>query len=197
MKTWELVFAALVVVLNLQLHVHGVPQVPCYFIFGDSLADNGNNNLPQTKAKVNYPPYGIDFPNGPTGRFTNGLTMFDMIAQLLGFDKLIPSFATANDSDILQGVNYASGAAGIRLEIGKHLVALIEYVLSKLLFENGIFGLHIDQIDGRHGCGSVTGADEAVTSGVIFFFAEVSAESCGFASVGDKTATFEVSNVEM
>ncbi|KAK7848527.1 gdsl esterase/lipase [Quercus suber] len=120
MKTWELVFAALVVVLNLQLHVHGVPQVPCYFIFGDSLADNGNNNLPQTKAKVNYPPYGIDFPNGPTGRFTNGLTMFDMI----GFDKLIPSFATANDSDILQGVNYASGAAGIRLEIGKHLVII-------------------------------------------------------------------------
>jgi len=121
MKTWELVFAALVVVLNLHLHVHGVPQVPCYFIFGDSLADNGNNNLLQTKAKANYPPYGIDFPNGPTGRFTNGLTMFDMIAQLLGFDKPIPPFATANDSDILQGVNYASGSAGIRQETGNHL----------------------------------------------------------------------------
>jgi phospholipase/lecithinase/hemolysin len=121
MKTWELVFAALVVVLNLQSHVHGVPQVPCYFIFGDSLADNGNNNLLQTKAKANYPPYGIDFPNGPTGRFTNGLTTFDMIAQLLGFDKLIPPFATTNDSDILQGVNYASGAAGIRQETGNHM----------------------------------------------------------------------------
>ena len=165
MKTWELVFAALVVVLNLQSHVHGVPQVPCYFIFGDSLADNGNNNLLQTKAKANYPPYGIDFPNGPTGRFTNGLTTFDMIglslskqgfmfsllfyyyfffllcfmleictympianflstAQLLGFDKLIPPFATANDSDILQGVNYASGAAGIRQETGNHMVII-------------------------------------------------------------------------
>ena len=83
MKTWELVFAAVVVVLNLYLHVHGVPQVPCYFIFGDSLADNGNNNLLQTKAKANYAPYGIDFPNGPTGRFTNGLTMFDMIGLSL------------------------------------------------------------------------------------------------------------------
>ena len=83
MKTSELVFAALVVVLNLHLHVHGVPQVPCYFIFGDSLADNGNNNLLQTKAKANYAPYGIDFPNGPTGRFTNGLTMFDMIGLSL------------------------------------------------------------------------------------------------------------------
>lgn len=83
MKTWELVFAALVVVLNLRLHVHGAPQAPCYFIFGDSLADNGNNNLLQTKAKVNYLPYGIDFPTGPTGRFTNGLTMFDMIGLSL------------------------------------------------------------------------------------------------------------------
>ena len=75
---WELLFA-LLVVLHLKLHVHGKPQVPCYFIFGDSLADNGNNNLLQTEAKVNYQPYGIDFPNGPTGRFTNGLNTVDII----------------------------------------------------------------------------------------------------------------------
>jgi hypothetical protein len=33
----------------MQLHVHGEPQVPCFFIFGDSLADNGNNNLLPTR----------------------------------------------------------------------------------------------------------------------------------------------------
>ena len=49
---------------------------------------------------------------------------FLSIAQLLGFDKLIPPFETANDSDILQGVNYASGAAGIRQETGNHLVII-------------------------------------------------------------------------
>ena len=49
---------------------------------------------------------------------------FLSIAQLLGFDKLIPPFATANDSDLLQGVNYASGAAGIRHETGNHLVII-------------------------------------------------------------------------
>lgn len=55
------------------------PQVPCFFIFGDSLADSGNNNLLITLAKVNYQPYGIDFPHGPTGRFCNGRTTVDII----------------------------------------------------------------------------------------------------------------------
>ncbi|KAM3700661.1 hypothetical protein ACB098_05G113800 [Castanea mollissima] len=115
MKIFELLFA-LLMVLNMQLHVHGEPQVPCYFIFGDSLADNGNNNLLQTEAKANYQPYGIDFPDGPTGSVD-----FLSTAELLGFDKQIPPFATANCSDILQGVNYASGAAGICNETGQHL----------------------------------------------------------------------------
>ncbi|PKI53562.1 hypothetical protein CRG98_026012 [Punica granatum] len=55
------------------------PQVPCYFIFGDSLADNGNNNYRLTLAKSNYPPYGVDFPEGPTGRFTNDRLIVDII----------------------------------------------------------------------------------------------------------------------
>lgn len=58
--------------------VFGQQQVPCYFIFGDSLVDNGNNNNLATTAKANYPPYGIDF-FGPTGRFTNGRTTADFI----------------------------------------------------------------------------------------------------------------------
>ena len=82
MKMWEQVFAALVVVLNLQLHVHGVPQVPCYFIFGDSLVDNGNNNKLKSLARSNYLLYGIDFPVGPTGRFSNGKTTVDVIGEL-------------------------------------------------------------------------------------------------------------------
>lgn len=57
-------------------------QVPCYFVFGDSLADNGNNNGLKTQAKVNYLPYGIDFRDGPTGRFTNGRNFADIIGIL-------------------------------------------------------------------------------------------------------------------
>lgn len=55
------------------------PQVPCFYIFGDSLVDNGNNNGILTLARANYRPYGIDFPQGNTGRFTNGRTYVDAL----------------------------------------------------------------------------------------------------------------------
>ena len=32
-------------------------------------------------AKANYQPYGIDFPAGPTGRFTNGRNIGDIIGM--------------------------------------------------------------------------------------------------------------------
>ncbi|KAL3616980.1 hypothetical protein CASFOL_039374 [Castilleja foliolosa] len=88
-------------------------QVPCMFLYGDSQFDNGNNNVLITLAKTNYPPYGIDYPDGPTGRFSNGRTIPDFLAELLGFDNPISPFVTARGSNILRGVNYASGGAGI------------------------------------------------------------------------------------
>ncbi|XP_059669430.1 GDSL esterase/lipase At1g29670-like [Cornus florida] len=100
-------------------------QVPCYFIFGDSLVDNGNNNYLVSLAKANYRPYGIDFPQGPTGRFSNGKTTVDVIAQLLGFKNYIPPYATTRGRALLKGVNYASAAAGIRDETGYQLGARI------------------------------------------------------------------------
>ncbi|XP_047340374.1 GDSL esterase/lipase At5g45670-like [Impatiens glandulifera] len=102
--------------------VNSEPQVPCYFVFGDSLVDNGNNNNLKTSAKVNYPPYGVDFPQGPTGRFCNGPNFADIIAQLLGFDRYIPPFTNTTGYDILLGVNYGSGGGGILDESGKQLV---------------------------------------------------------------------------
>ncbi|KAH7575956.1 hypothetical protein JRO89_XS02G0261300 [Xanthoceras sorbifolium] len=116
---WHLVL--LILSLSSSNRVYGEPEVPCYFIFGDSLYDNGNNNDLDTLAKANYPPYGVDFPQGPSGRFTNGRTTADLIAEHLGFDKYIPSFASAHGQGILEGVNYASGSAGICDETGQHL----------------------------------------------------------------------------
>ncbi|CAL1400784.1 unnamed protein product [Linum trigynum] len=99
------------------------PEVPCYFIFGDSLFDPGNNNNLNTTMKANYPPYGVDFPSGvATGRYSNGRTTADIIGELLGFESFIPPFASApNNSEILVGVNYASGSAGLLLETGKFM----------------------------------------------------------------------------
>ncbi|CAK9149243.1 unnamed protein product [Ilex paraguariensis] len=116
-------WAVLIILLfsSLSNWVSGEPQVPCYFVFGDSLVDHGNNNALLTLAKANYPPNGIDFPRGSTGRFSNGQTSADITAELLGFDEYIPAFATANGEEILKGVNYASAAAGIRRESGQEL----------------------------------------------------------------------------
>ncbi|PWA74208.1 SGNH hydrolase-type esterase domain-containing protein [Artemisia annua] len=114
----------LIVIMLIQVQkniVVGKPQVPCYFMFGDSLVDSGNNNGLVTFSRVNYPPYGMDFPEGATGRFTNGRTFADIIGQLLGFEKFIPPHTAATDAQISIGVNYASGSSGIREETGIHL----------------------------------------------------------------------------
>lgn len=126
LQPWGLLpISFLLVFSNWQSWANAKPQVPCYFIFGDSLSDNGNNNYLITLAKVNYPPYGIDFAKGPTGRFSNGRNMQDVIVELLGFKDYMPPFAKSEGKNILTGVNYASGAAGIRDESGKHLGARV------------------------------------------------------------------------
>ncbi|XP_060957623.1 GDSL esterase/lipase At1g33811 isoform X3 [Cannabis sativa] len=129
----KLVMVVLMMIILLHDHNYGVngdsqPQVPCLYIFGDSLSDNGNNNKLPTLSKANYKPYEIDFSNpnanyaiSPTGRFTNGRTTIDIIGQLLGFDDFIPPFANTTGYDIVKGVNYASGGCGILPESGKYL----------------------------------------------------------------------------
>ncbi|KAM5550176.1 GDSL esterase/lipase [Rosa sericea] len=96
-------------------------QVPAMFAFGDSLIDAGNNNFISSIAKANYYPYGIDFRGGPSGRFTNGRTFVDMLGNLLGL-PYAPAFADPNTKGnrMLRGVNYASAAAGILDETGRH-----------------------------------------------------------------------------
>ncbi|KAI9121321.1 hypothetical protein K1719_008354 [Acacia pycnantha] len=127
-RQWVTSTVAAVVVLSLLNGVGAEPQVPCYFIFGDSLVDNGNNNALQSLARANYLPYGIDFNGGPTGRFSNGKTTVDVVAELLGFDDYIPPYASARGQDIiLKGVNFASAAAGIREETGQQLGGRISF----------------------------------------------------------------------
>lgn len=77
-------FAALVLVLIMQCSIKkgvvlGSQQVPAMFVFGDSLVDTGNNNFINSIAKSNYFPYGCDFNGGPSGRFSNGKTIIDML----------------------------------------------------------------------------------------------------------------------
>ncbi|CAK9235888.1 unnamed protein product [Sphagnum jensenii] len=89
--------------------------VPAIFSFGDSLADPGNNNYIPSLSKANFPHNGVDFPAGPTGRFTNGRTTVDLLGEFLGFKYYLPPYLapSTKGSAILNGVNYASGSAGI------------------------------------------------------------------------------------
>ncbi|XP_076945413.1 GDSL esterase/lipase At2g23540-like [Bidens hawaiensis] len=97
------------------------------YIFGDSLVDAGNNNFLQTLSKANIKPNGIDFkPSGgqPTGRYTNGRTIGDIVGEELGQQHYAAPYLDPNTTGeaILYGVNYASGGGGIMNATGQIFV---------------------------------------------------------------------------
>ncbi|KAI3722557.1 hypothetical protein L2E82_33597 [Cichorium intybus] len=97
------------------------------YIFGDSLVDAGNNNFLPTLSKANIKPNGIDFKASggkPTGRYTNGRTIGDIIGEELGQKHYAVPFLDPNSTGqaILYGVNYASGGGGIMNATGRIFV---------------------------------------------------------------------------
>ncbi|EPS68861.1 hypothetical protein M569_05905 [Genlisea aurea] len=124
---WAAAVMVMVAVMMSLANAQRQQQGPCLFVFGDSLVDNGNNNNIQSLARANYLPYGVDYPDGPTGRFSNGKTSVDVIAELLGIDQPILPYSSASGQDVLRGVNFASAAAGIRQETGMQLGARIAF----------------------------------------------------------------------
>lgn len=76
-----IVLSLLVVSATLAATVPGTDAARAFFVFGDSLVDNGNNNYLATTARADAPPYGIDYPtHRPTGRFSNGFNIPDLIS---------------------------------------------------------------------------------------------------------------------
>ncbi|KAH6791428.1 GDSL-like Lipase/Acylhydrolase superfamily protein [Perilla frutescens var. frutescens] len=97
------------------------------FIFGDSLVDAGNNNYLPTLSRANIAPNGIDFKasgGSPTGRYTNGRTIGDIVGEKLGQPHYALPFLAPNTTGkaILHGVNYASGGGGIMNATGRIFV---------------------------------------------------------------------------
>ena len=58
-------------------------QASALFVFGDSIVDAGNNKIESCITEHFYP-YGVDYNNQYTGRFTNGLTA-DFMGTLLTY----------------------------------------------------------------------------------------------------------------
>ncbi|XP_040992693.1 GDSL esterase/lipase At5g45670-like [Juglans microcarpa x Juglans regia] len=104
----------LVFVLNIWCKLAGAePQVPCYFIFGDSLVDNGNNNQLQSLAKVNYRPYGIFIR-----LIIVDMLMIDFIDEDSADEDFVGGDSTRGDS-VLQAVHRLSSlSVGERSEVG-------------------------------------------------------------------------------
>lgn len=99
-------------------------QIKGMFVFGSSLVDTGNNNFLQTTTRADFLPYGIDFPGGPSGRFTNGKNVVDLIGDHLHLPSIPPfSSPATKGAAIVRGVDFASGGSGILDTTGSFLVS--------------------------------------------------------------------------
>ncbi|TMW99311.1 hypothetical protein EJD97_002761 [Solanum chilense] len=98
-----------------------------FFVFGDSLVDNGNNNYLATSARADSPPYGIDYPtHRPTGRFSNGLNIPDIISEKLGLEPTLPYLSPELQGEkLLVGANFASAGVGVLNDTGVQFVNII------------------------------------------------------------------------
>ncbi|KAL6839353.1 hypothetical protein ACP4OV_030850 [Aristida adscensionis] len=98
-----------------------------FYVFGDSLVDSGNNNYLVTPARADSPPYGIDHPSRrPTGRFSNGLNVADIISEHLGAEPTLPYLSPElRGMKLLVGANFASAGAGILNDTGVQFVDIL------------------------------------------------------------------------
>lgn len=88
---------------------------PCAVCVWRLAGDNGNNAFLTRNDVAAFLPYGLDFPIGPTGRYTNGKNAADVLAVLLKHSRFIPAVLDpkAKGEMILIGVNYASGGSRV------------------------------------------------------------------------------------
>ncbi|PRQ20461.1 putative SGNH hydrolase-type esterase domain-containing protein [Rosa chinensis] len=87
------------------------------FIFGGSTFDVGNNNYINTSNyfKANFFPYGETFFSHPTGRFSDGRLISDIIAEYADL-PMIPPYLQPGFDNYTNGVNFASAGAGALAE---------------------------------------------------------------------------------
>ncbi|XP_037488501.1 GDSL esterase/lipase LTL1-like [Triticum dicoccoides] len=98
-----------------------------FFVFGDSLVDNGNNNYLMSTARADSPPYGVDYPtHQATGRFSNGLNIPDIISEHLGAEPTLPYLSPElHGEKLLVGANFASAGVGILNDTGIQFMEMV------------------------------------------------------------------------
>ncbi|KAL0370794.1 UNVERIFIED_CONTAM: GDSL esterase/lipase [Sesamum angustifolium] len=112
---FALITSQLCITITYKCNGHPIPDFPAILVFGDSSVDTGNNNYIITPFKGDHPPYGLDFPGSlPTGRFSNGKLVPDILAAMMGLKETIPPYLDPylSEQDMLTGVSFASAGSG-------------------------------------------------------------------------------------
>ncbi|XP_027906488.1 GDSL esterase/lipase 1-like [Vigna unguiculata] len=110
------------------------------FILGDSLFDNGNNNYINTTIsyQANYYPYGETFFKYPSGRFSDGRMIPDVVAELAKL-PILPPYLHPGRVEHVYGVNFASGGAGALRETSQGFVIDLKTQVSYLKDLKNVF----------------------------------------------------------
>ncbi|XP_010447915.1 PREDICTED: GDSL esterase/lipase At4g28780-like [Camelina sativa] len=121
------IFLSAALCLTLILMPQQTNAARAFFVFGDSLVDSGNNNYLVTTARADSPPYGIDYPTGrPTGRFSNGLNLPDIISEQIGSEPTLPILSPELTGEkLLIGANFASAGIGILNDTGVQFLNIL------------------------------------------------------------------------
>ncbi|KAL1557136.1 GDSL esterase/lipase 7-like [Salvia divinorum] len=118
------------------------PLAPALYVLGDSLLDSGNNNFFPTVARANFAPYGMNFDGSrATGRFTNGRTVADFIAEFIGLPYAPPYMSIkrlVESEQVMTGLNFASGSCGILPQTGSDLGKCLNFPEQVDLFERTV-----------------------------------------------------------
>ncbi|CAN1233850.1 GDSL esterase/lipase LTL1 [Linum perenne] len=132
-----LALAAVVAILGSSIAPQASAAPRAFFVFGDSLVDNGNNNYLATTARADSPPYGVDYPTRrPTGRFSNGYNIPDFISQSLGAESTLPYLSPELQGErLLVGANFASAGIGVLNDTGIQFVNIIRMFQQYQYFE--------------------------------------------------------------
>eukprot|EP00250_Pteridium_aquilinum_P014909 c22278_g1_i1 orf=306-1025(-) len=119
-----------------------VPEFPALFVFGDSLLDPGNGVQQEASTSSRLPfhfspnhlPYGRDLPSHlPSGRFSNGLVLSDILAKLIGL-PYPPAYLLERDN-IMKGTSFATEGAMILNYTSKVLIPRLNFHDQVGLFE--------------------------------------------------------------
>ncbi|KAL2540716.1 GDSL esterase/lipase [Abeliophyllum distichum] len=136
-KSFTIFSVCLAMIIMISIVASPVEGARGFFVFGDSLVDNGNNNYLVTYARADSPPYGIDYPSHrPTGRFSNGYNIPDLISQHLGAESTLPYLSPElRGRKLLVGANFASAGIGILNDTGIQFANIIRIFKQLELFQ--------------------------------------------------------------